>query len=296
MLSLETGPGPKETSYDVSLLRGLPDSERETAEQALLSRAEEGDLIAIETIAAAQISAARPVLRDLASKDGDVGIAAARALLRLGEPAAGRVADGIREAGDVQSAFAAFDLQQVEGSEAVDGLLDALEHRSLSTRINGFDGLEARKPLPAAFREVNMTPYRNLSVRLLVEIPAVWQPAAGSLRAIWRHWLGGGSLDQLGLAYVPGDRELVDAYWGSTRGDEPWDIVPVEQMTGHDRAWAETFALLKAGQRNRWAVDAIGRLGLRHEREAIVQLEQASFALNDPAWQATLDRTIAALA
>lgn len=293
--SLERGPEQKETTYDVSLLRGLSGNERDVAEQALISRAREGDLIAIETIAFAQVHAAKAVLYDLATKEGDLGTAAARALRSLGESTEGIIAEGIREAGDLQSAFAAFDLQGADSPEAVEGLLNALEHRSLSTRINGIDGLKKLKPIPEVFREVNMTPYGNLSVRLLVAMPAVWQPAARELRAIWRHWLKGGSLEQFGLRYTPGNRDLVDQYWESTRGDEPWNIGPVGEMSGHDRVWAESYALLRAGQRDRWAVDAIGRLGLSHEREAIAQLKQASTALRDPDWQATLDRTLAAL-
>ncbi|MDF1739840.1 MAG: hypothetical protein P1U86_11835 [Verrucomicrobiales bacterium] len=293
--SLVSGPEQKEMTYDLSLLRGLAGDERIVAEQALIGRAREGDLIAIETIAIAQIHAAKTILYDLTSKEGDVGTAAARALMSLGEPAEGIIAERIREAGDLQSAFAAFDLQGGDSLGAVDGLLNALEHRSLSTRINGLDGLEKLKPIPEAFREVNMTPYGNLSVRLLVAMPAVWQPAARELRAIWRHWLSGGLLEERGLSYIPGDRDLVDTYWKSSRGDEPWNTGAVEEMTGHDRGWAESYALLRAGQRASRAVDAIGRLGLRHEREAIAQLKEASTALRDPDWHATLDRTLAAL-
>ena len=294
--SLQTGPEQKQVTYDVSALRGLSGDERAQAEQLLASRAATGDLVAIETIGFAQVRAARPALYKLVYHEGDVGTAAARALMSLGEPTEDIVADRIAEAGDLQSAFAAFDLQGVDSPEVVEGLLRALEHRSLSTRINGLDGLEKRKPIPEAFREVNMTPYRNLAVRLLVEIPVVWQPAARELRGIWRRWLSHGSIEQLGLSYIPGSRELVDSFWASTRGEASWNIELANQLKGHDRVWAETYALLKAGQRNRWAVDAIGRLGLRHEREAMEQLKLATKSLNDAAWHETLDATLAALA
>ncbi|YCM46411.1 hypothetical protein V2O64_10315 [Verrucomicrobiaceae bacterium 227] len=140
-----------------------------------------------------------------------------------------------------------------------------------------------------------MTPYCNLRVRILVEIPAVWFPAARKLRGIWQHLLSGRPIDELGLSYTPGRRELVNDFWESTRGEAPWNIELANQITGHDRMWAESYTLLKAGQRNRWAVDAIGRLGLNHEREAMVQLKQATASMRDPDWHKTLGRTLAAL-
>lgn len=293
--SLQSGPEQKQVTYDVSALRGLSGDERRQAEQLLVSRAEAGDLVAIETLGFAQARSARDALYKLVSSEGDVRTAAARALMTLGEPTQGLVADGLAEAGALQSAFAAFDLQTMESPEAVEGLLDALGHASLSTRVNGLDGLEARKPLPEEATEVNMTPYRTLSVRLLVEIPAVWQPAARELRGIWRRWLSGATVDQLGVRYTAGSRELVEAFWASTRGEAPWDVELAARLTGHDRVWAETYALLRAGQRNRWAVEAIGRMGLRHERKAMEQLKHATASLRDAAWHNALDRTLAAL-
>ena len=293
--SLQAGAGQKEMTYDVSALRALSGDERDQAEQLLVSCAEAGDLVAIETIGFAQVRSAREALYALVYSEGDVGTAAARALMSLGEPTEDIIAEGLAGAGDLQSAFAAFDLQEVDGPEAVEGLLNAIEHKSLSTRVNGLDGLEKRKPIPEVARAVNMTPYRNLSVRLLVEIPAVWQPAARELRGIWRRWLSGATVDQLGLSYTAGSRELVNAFWASTRGEAPWDVELADRLTGHDRVWAETYALLNAGQRNRWAVEAIGRMGLRHEREALEQLKQATASLKDAAWHEALDRTLAEL-
>lgn len=290
--SLETGPEQKQLTYDVSALRGLTGQEREQAERLLAARAETGDLVAIETIGFAQVRSARKALYELVHNEGDVGTAAARALMALGEPTEDILADGLAEAGDLQSALAAYDLQEIESPEAVEGLLNALEHKSLSTRINGFDGLEKRKPLPPEAVAVNMTPYRNLAVRLLVEIPAVWQPAARELRGIWRRWLSGATIEELGLTYTAGSRELVNAFWASTRDECPWNVSLAAQLTGHDRVWAETYTLMRAGQRSRWAVEAIGRMGMKHEREAMEQLKQATASLKDPAWHEALDHTL----
>ena len=118
---------------------------------------------------------------------------------------------------------------------------------------------------------------------------------ARELRGIWRRWLSGTPIDQLGLSYIAGNRELVNSFWESTRGDASWNIELANQITGHDRVWVESYALQGAGQRNRWAVEAVGRMGLRHEREAIEQLKQASASLGDPAWHEALDRTLEAL-
>ncbi len=296
--SLERGAEQRQVTYDLSALRGLSGEERDEAEGVLMLRAREGDVIAIETMGFAQVRGARGLLYELVSKEGDVGMAAARALMSLGERTEDLIAEGMDKAGGVQSAFAAFDLQKVEGPMAVEGLLKALEQKFLPTRINGLDGLEKRMPeIPKVYREVNMTPYGNLAVRLLVEIPAVWLPAARELQVIWRHLISGRSPDALGLEYTAGNRDLVNDYWASTRGEAPWNIEFVKRMSsGHDRVWAETYALFRAGQRNRWAVDAIGRLGLKHEREAMEQLKVASTSLRDPDWHETLDRTIDALA
>jgi len=292
--------GRDELSYPTTALHQLAGDDWLRAIAFLLSRADAGDLRAVETLGIAGRAESREPLRDLSERPGDLGAAAARAVLdidqRLGAPSQDpamvqRVARSAGGAGSIGSAMAAYRLRYTAGPAAIDGLLEALASPFDSTRANANLGLRDKLGL-APLIEPRQAPLFALQMRLLCDLEAVWRPAAQTLQSLLRRLVQGASPDELGLTYErASDPEDIATFWASADNSSiPWDLEAYERLAGHDRSWADSYLLSKVWDRDDTAAALVG-LAIPGTRAA---LAEAAGRVNLPGfpnpWKEALDR------
>ncbi len=290
--------GREELTYPTAALHQLTGDDRLRAIALLLSLADAGDVRAVETLGVAGREESRSPLRGLSERPGDLGAAAARAVLdidqRLGasvqDPAmVRRIAQGA--SGAIGSSMAAYRLRYTAGAAAIDGLLDALASPHDTTRANANLGLRDKLGL-APLIEPRQAPLFALQMRLLCDLEAVWRPAAQTLQSLLRRLVQGASPRELGLTYeCASDPEDIAAFWASADNSAiPWDLEAYERLDGHDRSWADSYLLSKVWDRDDTPAALVG-LSIQGTRAA---LQEAAGRVNLPGfpnpWKVALDR------
>ncbi len=267
-----------ELTYDLDNIERLKPEERDQLRPILERRAEaDGDLRAMETLAALGEKDAIPLLERLQTDPRpSVRVTATRALGLL-QPSSALAARLGAELGQglapLDAAEAAWSLRQMNGPEAIAGLLLALRSGSLTARMHGWEGLQEKLALPSALIEPHQTPLRTLYTRSITGLDSVWPAGAVAAAEAFAAIARGESAESLGLVYLPGDRALVDRLWASLEEDsKEIDVVAISAMQGHDRIWAEYKLIYELGARDPRAAAAIGALGLAF---AIPALQEA---------------------
>ena len=267
---IEAGGEQGTVSYALNPLQALEGEERQEAEDRLIALARTGDLRAVETLGLAGVTRSLAVLERLSKATNDLGSAAARAVLQLMGPdgaALARVAEGVKAASRVESAFAAYELRFQDGPEAIAGLLDALRHPFSATRANALLGLQ-EQPVVAPLIEPRQSPLWVLMQDVSTDLKSVWKPAAERLGATIRALMDGVAPAELGLVYEstsrPGD---VDRVW--TPNDYGFDFDALLRLRGHDLAWAKSYLFHRLALRDVRAPEAMVVLGMTEALPAL---------------------------
>jgi hypothetical protein len=251
------------TTYALGTFAGLQGLERKAAEDRLIELARQGDVRAVETLGAGNVTRSLAVLERLSAASNDLGSAAARAVLTLMGPdpaATARVAEGVTSPSQVQSAFAAFALRDAVGPDAVAGLLDALAHPFSPTRANAILGLVDKLGLTPLIVP-RQSPLWTLMQRAHNHFVSVWQPASVRLREVLEALLAGESPEDLGLVYARSSREAdIDEVW--TPNERGFDFDALLRLRGHDLEWAYSYLYLRLQQRDDRVPEAMVVLGL----------------------------------
>lgn len=190
-------------------------------------------------------------------------------------------------------------LALLRGTDAVDaGLGAGLAARGLVGRQAAFTMLVEHLGLTMHL-DPPQSPLGRLDTALVSPLPSVWEPAAAALRDIAVAVDGGSAPADLDLVYAPGeDGTALGAFTASlAHRDRPVDVDAIRRLTGHDRAWAETYIMARIGFGDPRAVDACAAFpfvravpvlleaGIAHASDApfIEHLDAAFNAIGGPA-------------
>lgn len=258
---LTQGGSPRTVTYGLGWFRQLEGDERIHAITLLLRGAVQGDIRAIETLGQGNAREVAEQLETLRDREGEVGAAAARALLnirrfereaaeRAAEVAAVRAAEAaeagislpdeplpeppppdtasvkrlgeaISTSNPVTAAMNAFSLRNEEGDEALRGLLAALESDSIAARANGWLGLRDKLDLEPLLTSAQ-APLWALVFQMRCQLDAVWKPAAATMRERLTAYAMTRDPDASGLAYVcSSERSDIEAFATSAEGRTP---------------------------------------------------------------------------
>ena len=255
------GGDPRAVAYSTDLFATLEGSDRVQAVTMLLERGRRGDVRAIETLGLARVGECTPGLMELMGVEGEVGAAAARALMTIRrlqrrKPTTvelQRITEGATapETG-LGAAMNAYALRSADGTVARDGLVAALASPDSAARSNAVLGLCEKHGLEA-FAHPRQGPVWRLVMRISSEYVTLWQPAAEQLQGELRRWYAGASPEELGWIYVSGsDPADVQAFWESRPPE--YDKALYGKLSGQDRQWADAWMLSKLSRRPKSAV------------------------------------------
>lgn len=260
---------PRQDSYDLGGWAQWSETEQGEAIAALQAAALAGDARAL--VALGQLGD-RPSLGVVRSQTAHpspwVRFSAQRALVALGESPA-ELAETLASGSSFLRFGAVMALAEAEGPEATAGLLGAVADPDGLVRSQALDGLiEQYNLIPLTQNQEGRTllesPLKTLNLQLMADLAPLWQRAAWEVQHLFEAIAAGADPETLGLRYVqtgPDDfrPQVRTALFDE---DRPFDVALIRAVTGHDRAWAETFLALQLAPhlRNIRAVHALADL------------------------------------
>jgi len=297
--AVRSGEAKEEVAYSTAAFGSFGEEESLRAIAFLVARGEAGDTYAVETLGALGREEALAPLLAFTQRPGALGAAAARALVDLRsalgqqpEPeTVERVARSALDQGAVGSGMSAYRLRFLDGRTAIDGLIEALGSPYATTRANASLGLREKLGVEALI-EPRQAPMWSLLMRVMSELEAVWMPAAAEAQRQMRALADGASPEDLGLVYARASDEAdIAAFWTSAGNHAlPWDLDAYHRLSGHDRAWAESFMLAKIWDRPQSAAVVLD-LGLDGARAAVEEAaRRAGSSPFMPQFRQALDR------
>lgn len=280
-------------TYGLEHLLELEGAERQRGEALLCDLASEGDARAIETLGLGRCLAGERLLEDLLARRDDTGLAAARALLALRGPSEAiveRIAGGIAACGDLQAVLAAFDLRGLRSAAAVRGLLAALVREPKAARANAMLGLDDAFSLEP-LREHAQSPLQSLTARAMLDIPALWRPAARDLAERISRVAAGETAEAAGLAWAPGSQPEALRRFEEAMAESRLDLDSFASLAGADRDWAISALLVALDLDGEETADLA--LLVTAARDADVLLELRCVIEEPPAFLRGLERDAA---
>lgn len=264
---LRAGGDPKLLVYALEAFEALVGDEREQAIALLFDRVQQRDWRAVQTLAAAEVQEAVPVLeRYVTDPNASFRASVNRALACLvkSPEALARLAQELVSGHPIQAAFSAYSLAELDVDGAIQGLLAGLSSPFLPARINSYRGLFERFGLKS-LAEPLQSPLWALCLAIGGKFPTMIDRGAAALRAIVAQLVAGASPEALDLEYRPGDPELVKRFWTSMQqSDAALDLDALRTMCGHDRQWAEAQLINRLGWEDPRAAKAIVALQLEY--------------------------------
>lgn len=262
---------PHAWTYDAPSFRVLEGPELQEATQALIARVAAHEPRAMLSAAAFGLTEAIPVLEQ-ARQD-------ARPFVRsCAHMALSRLRDDEQDldllAGDLSSpdamvrVNAAFSLARLKRPDAAIALLGVLADSDSIVRSHAIDGIVDALELRSLMGE-RQAPLRVRFVRIYCYLKTVYQPEAEALRALFQSLMQGGDPVAMGLQYDGGGDPALISRFVKRLGKPEYDLEAIQAMSGHDREWAETISLVALERKDPGAPDAVVALGLPQAEAAL---------------------------
>lgn len=244
-----------DTTYDLATARSLPPGERGVYVAELISRAQQGDGVAVETLGYLDAQEAVPMLLAAARGAENWAFAGRRALARLGH---GDTvldllgADVLTGPSMMWRVAAALAVRDIGGAVAIQILGSALADPDYQVRIIAWQGLMSLLELDRHVRDPEgfarcVTRVELLEVWLGSDFASLRALAIDEARALVRRRLAGAEPAALGAVWAP-DRvpEVFDAIRAAFFDPESaYPVDSIRTLTGTPRRWAETMILLR---------------------------------------------------
>jgi hypothetical protein len=274
---------PFEDRYDLSAWQEFSTEEKQIAIEALVKAADAGNARALMTLGVLGDKRYIETVRNQThNKDEWVRSSANRALLKLEGSPDGLISDISQ--GSMMSRFAAvMDLSSAPGEHVDNALMDALGDPDPLVRSMTMDSLVERFGLLALTKNesgdtILEAPLKMINSLLLADLDPLWKRGTREARQVFSALRAGTSAESLGLKYVQngpdGFRAIVrDAFFDD---EKPFDTGLIQEVSGHNRRWAEIFLALQLepDRRSERAVKALVEL----EADWVVPALEASCA------------------
>ncbi len=272
-LTRRFNPGPGDLAYFGMPLHRLPRAEQESVAALLLSAAQGGDPLALQSLIFAQLPHAGAALRDAPLPTDPAGHHAmlrARACLLADVDALEALIRSLPRVGLIEQMLAVDAFARVPGEPAVQGLIAAVQVDDVNVRQAAFGPLLARLGVAAPDPSYDRGPLAALFLRLVSELSSTWRPAAQRLGRFAQAVLAG-SVDPLGEPYRPGPQAAFQAALDTLNGPKSDAIEPslLIALQGDDRAWVDASLLSRIGDHDLRAMDAATALRIKGARVAI---------------------------
>lgn len=244
-----------DTTYDLATARSLPPGERGVYVAELISRAQQGDGVAVETLGYLDAQEAVPMLLAAARGAENWAFAGRRALARLGH---GDTvldllgADVLTGPSMMWRVAAALAVRDIGGAVAIQILGSALADPDYQVRIVAWQGLMSLLELDRHVRDPEgfarcVTRVELLEVWLGSDFASLRALAIDEARALVRRRLAGAEPAELGAVWMPDPTpDVFDAIRAAFFDPESaYPVDSIRTLTGTPRRWAETMILLR---------------------------------------------------
>jgi len=248
---------PREDAYDISFFSSFNESDKKSAEDAIMQLASNGDPKALVTIGKLKLDRAEKILIEQAKNPNEwVRFSANRALLELNKSHKGILEDTMALS-SITRFGAISEISRHNIKETNEVLLKALDDEDSLVRFEAYDGLLQYFDLLKYTKNENgntqlESPLKALGVLIVSDIKSLRFKAVIEAKEIFKKISEGNSPESLDLIYkssgIPNFRiQIRDSFYNDTI---PFSTDLIQQAQGHDRYWAEVFIALQLNSRN----------------------------------------------